>query len=51
VRPVVDPGQHETEEDQADDPPHGLPVDGHAKVAAPGFPVVQDRADEPADGG
>jgi len=39
------------EEDQADNPSHGLPVDGHAEVAAPGFAVVQDRADEAAHAG
>ncbi len=51
VRPVVDPGKEEAEEDEAHDPSHRLAVDLLPVEAAPALAVVEDGADQAADGG
>ena len=50
MRPVVDPGKEESEEDEAHDPPHRLAVDLFPIEAPPALPVVEDRTDQAADG-
>ncbi len=40
VRPVVDPGQEETEKDESHDPSHGLPVNRFAVESPPALAVV-----------
>ena len=49
VCPVVDTRYEEAEYDKADNPSHGLPVNGFPVKAASAFPVIENSADEAAD--
>ena len=51
VRPVVDPGQKQTEKDKPNDPPHRLAVDRLAVETTSALPIVEDGADQAADRG